>query len=467
VKKPALDILSIAGGDVGSRAVGFLVTLYLARVLAPASFGTISIGLAVLGYLALLGSPGIQMVETRNAAATEGGMKERAGAILSLRLALAPLLIVLGYIVALLYGVPGETRIVIGLYSLSLVPMALSLDWLFQGKEDFRRVMFSRLMAAVIFAILVLFLVRSASAVAFTPVAFFGGNAAGAAYLAAGYFRRFGRPLLRWDPTAWFRLLGENAPAGLAMFLAQSVTNLPPIVIGIFLSNADAGIFSAGMKLIFLLLIVDRTLNALFLPVATRFVVGRKEEFPELLSAALNSIVVVMVPVLVVTSVLAGPLVLFLFGAGYEGAVPVVRVLSGYVILTLLNSLFVCTLMAFGRTRAYATVVGGGAVVLCGAVIAGTALAGTQGAAWGVDVGEAVVLAALLYASSRLTRLPSARVVARAIFAGAVMVGAALFMAGQSPWLSAIASLALYVVVLVGTGGLPRGDIRYLRERLV
>ncbi len=161
MKKPVRDILAILTGDIGARGVGFLVTLYLARVLAPASFGIISIGMAVLGYLSLLGSPGIQMVETRNAAAVEGGMPERTGAILSLRLVLAPLLICATYAGAWIAGVPEATRDVTALYALSLIPMALSLDWLFQGKEDFRGVMTSRLVNSVVFGLCVLLFVRT------------------------------------------------------------------------------------------------------------------------------------------------------------------------------------------------------------------------------------------------------------------------------------------------------------------
>ncbi|HMK38280.1 MAG TPA: oligosaccharide flippase family protein, partial [Bacteroidota bacterium] len=258
MKKPVGDMLAILAGDVGGRAVGFLVTLYLARVLAPASFGVINIGLAVLGYLSLLGSPGIQMVETRNAAAEDGGMPARAGAILSMRLALSPLLICLAYAAVTLGGVSGETRDVIALYSLSLVPMALSLDWLFQGKEDFRSVMISRLLNSVVFGLAVLALVRTEAQIRLTPIAFLAGNAAGTFFLGALYRRRFGLPAVRWNPSIWVELLRTNVPAGTAMFLAQSVANLPPIAIGILLSNADAGVYSAGMKLIFVLLIVDR-----------------------------------------------------------------------------------------------------------------------------------------------------------------------------------------------------------------
>jgi O-antigen/teichoic acid export membrane protein len=467
MKKAVRDILAILAGDIGGRGVGFLVTLYLARILAPASFGIINIGMAVLGYLSLLGSPGIQMVETRNAAAAEGGMPARAGAILSMRLMAAPVLICLTYAGLTLGGVPAATRDVVALYSLSLIPLALSLDWLFQGKEDFRGVMISRLLNSVVFGLAVFACVRQESEVRLAPVAFLAGNVAGTLLLGAAYRRRFGLPELGWKPSQWLQLLRANVPAGTAMFLAQSATNLPPIVIGILLSNADAGIYSAGMKLIFLLLIVDRTLNALFLPVATRYAVSRSEEFPALLSAALTAVLVVMVPVLIGTCILAPPAILLIFGAGYEGAVPVVRVLTGYVLLTLLNSLVVCTLVAFGRTRTYSVIVSGGALIVCVTVVIFTALLGSAGAGAGILAGEAVMLAWLVLAASRLTRLPSFSFLLKPAVAGIAMAGSAVALSGFPPVISLLASSALFIVVLLAINGLPRREIRYLRERLI
>ncbi|HTY59171.1 MAG TPA: oligosaccharide flippase family protein, partial [Bacteroidota bacterium] len=415
----------------------------------------------------LLGSPGIQMVETRNAAAADGGMPARAGAILSMRLALAPVLIGLTYVALMLGGVPEATRDVVALYSLSLVPMALSLDWLFQGKEDFRGVMISRLLNAVVFGIFVLLLVQAESQVRMTPVAFFAGNASAAIFLGTLYRKRYGFPRLGWDPPAWGELLRANVPAGTAIFLAQSVSNLPPIVIGILLSNADAGTYSAGMKLIFLLLLVDRTLNALFLPAATRYAVSRKTEFPSLLAAVLMGVVVFMVPLLIGTCIIASPVITLIFGPGYEGAVPVVRVLTGYVFLTLLNSIMICTLVAFGRTKTYSKIVSGGALVVCVAVVVFTAIAGPAGAGAGIIAGESVMLFFLFRAASLAAPFPSFRFLVKPAIAGGVMGASALALSGVSPLLSLCISAALFVVVLISTGGLPRAEIRYLRERLI
>jgi O-antigen/teichoic acid export membrane protein len=189
MKTPLRNILAVISGDLGSRAIGFFVTMYLARTLLPASFGVINIGLAVLGYLSLLNVPGVQMVEVRNVAATAGDFRERAGSILSFRLVVAPLLLAGTWIVVTAIGMPAETRDAVLLYSLSVVPMALSLDWLFQGREDFRRVSTSRLLSVFLFGIVVLLLVRQEHDVRQTAIAFLMGNIAAALYLGFVYRR--------------------------------------------------------------------------------------------------------------------------------------------------------------------------------------------------------------------------------------------------------------------------------------
>jgi PST family polysaccharide transporter len=345
--------------------------------------------------------------------------------------------------------------------------MALSLDWLFQGKEDFRGVMMSRLLNSVVFGLFVLMFVRTESQIRLTPVAFLAGNTAGTLLLGVMYRRRFGFPAVGWNPSEWVQVLRANVPAGTAMFLAQSVSNLPPIVIGILLSNADAGIYSAGMKLIFLLLLVDRTLNSLFLPVATRYAVARSAEYPALLSAALTAIIVFMVPVLIGTCVAARQAVFLIYGPGYEGAVPVVRVLTGYVLLTLLNSIMICTLIAFGRTTAYSLIVSGGALIVCVMVVVFTALFGPVGAGAGIIAGEAVMLVFLIRAAHSVAPLPSLLFLLKPAIAGIVMAVSSFALAGLHPMITLVGSTALFVIVLFSINGVPRQEIRYLRERLI
>ncbi|MEW6512321.1 MAG: oligosaccharide flippase family protein [Bacteroidota bacterium] len=477
MKAPLKNMIAVLAGDVGSRAISFLVTVYLARILAPSAFGLINIGLGVLGYLTLLNSPGIQVLEARNAAATPGGMMPRVGAILSMRLFLVPLLLIMTAAVLALTGTPAETRNVVLIYAVSLIPMAMSLDWLFQGKEDFRLITVSRLLNALLYAIVAVLLVRSAADVRLTGVAFLVGNWAAVAYMGVKYRSRFGVPPLRWDPAAWGGIMRENIPVGAAMFLTQSVTNLPPIAIAMIMSNADVGIYSAAMKLVFVVLIMDRTLNALFLPIATRYATWKPGEYPVLLSVMLKTMVVILFPLTIAAIMLAEPAVGLVFGSGYEEAVPLFRMLMAYVVVTMLNSLFVCTLMAFARTTDYAIVVGGGALLICVGVFAFTWLLGTPGAAIGIAVGETVILLFLIRKSMVVTDIPSWTTLLKPVVATAVMAltGWALMnqtrfigwgLIYQTPIIALCISAVIYILALTLMGGIPREEFRYLKERL-
>jgi O-antigen/teichoic acid export membrane protein len=467
MKTPLRNIVAILSGDVGSRVIGFFVTVYLARIFTPASFGLVNLGLAALGYLFLINSPGIQILEVRNAAATEGGMGVRAGAILSMRLFLAPLLLLITAAVLYAGNVPRETSEIILLYGLSLLPLALSFDWLFGGKENFRLITAARLLNACIFGLATVSLVRSDGDVRWTAIAFFAGNVAATLLLGMTYFRRYGAPPFSWDPGAWKVILRENIPVGSAMLLAQSVTNLPPLVIGVLLTNTDVGMYSAGLKLSFVILIIDRTFNAMFLPVATRYAIGRPEDLKRVLDVVLKAIIAFMVPLLVASCIVAGPAVRLVFGPGYEPAVPIFRILTGYVFVTIANSLFVCTLIARERTKEYARIVGFGAGVVFVSVVVLTALMGAPGAAWGTILGETVILVLLFRATGRIAPLPPAGHLLRPALAGGAMAAAAVVTAPLGVPFSLATSAAVFGVAVVLTRGLSLEDLRYLKERLV
>ena len=135
MKRPLRNMSALFAGDVASRGIGFLVTVYLARILEPAGFGLVSVGMALLGHLQLLSSPGIQLVETRNTARADGMDDRRFGGVLTLRFVLSIVLFALALLVLFVNPYDPAVRRVM-LWSLaSLFPLALATDWYLQGME--------------------------------------------------------------------------------------------------------------------------------------------------------------------------------------------------------------------------------------------------------------------------------------------------------------------------------------------
>ncbi len=466
--KPALKNLgSLFLGDAGSRVIGFLITAYLARVLAPSAFGVLSIGLAVLGHLAILGSPGMQVVEVRNVAAGQDGLLRRVGAVLTLRCMIAVVLLALAWLVTAVTIDDAALRDVIRIYAAVLIPYALLPDWYFQGREDFLRLGFSRLLTYVVFGAAAFLLVRSADDVRFAALAFLIGTVVATLFLGIAYVRSVKRPTFPLDLDLWASILKENLPVGLALFLAQVVSNFPPLVIGGFLDTASVGQYSAALKLAYLILLLDRLFNALFLPVISRYIATRPAEASHLVAVTLKALLVLLLPVAVCGYVLAEAGVSLVFGDTYAAAVPLLRIMMGFIVLTVVNSLFVCILVASGREKVYSrSMLIGTGVLALGAVVL-TPLFGAAGAAWALVLGELCTVTLMIRGAQPSGVVPEGAAVVRPLLASLVMAGVAWLLQSMHPLLAAGAGLAAYAVVSVVLSPLTGDEVRFLRERLV
>ncbi len=467
MKRPLRNVLAFLLGDAGSRLIGFLVTVYLARVLNPSGFGILNVGLAVLGHLSLLASPGINVLEARNVAASSGVQADRISGVLVTRLLLAAGICTGTWLVVRFLLPQTPTGDVVLLFVCSLFPMALLLDWFFQGKEQMGPVSISRLLSYALYGLIVLLMVRAEADVLFAPVGFLLGNFAAALFLILVFRRRFGPLALRWQPDLVKSVLSENIPVGGAMFLAQMVVNLPPLIIAAMLGNADVGLFGAAMKIVFLFLLIDRLFNTLFLPVVTRYVATRMSEVEFLLSVTLKLIALVMLPVTVAGIFFAPWLIKTIYASGYEGGAFLLQILMPYALLTVLNSIFVCTVLGGAHERQYVRIMVIGAIALVVALVLLTLIAGGPGAALGVVFSEAVVVLLMLREARTIAELPGLRVLLWPLIGTGVMVATLLVLQPIGLAAGLIVGLLFYVLIVRYGGGVGREEFRYLRERFV
>ncbi len=472
MKRPLKNFFFLVVGDAGSRLLGFFITVYLARVLEPAAFGVINIALSVLGYLILLASPGVQAVETRNVAAFAGTNESRVNSVVSLRLFLSLALLIVTTMITVFIIRSRETRESVLLFSLSLVPLSLFLDWFFYGKERFGAITGAKLLNSLVYGGAVLALVYSADDTRWVAVAFALGNSAATVFLFTHYRRKFGTLKVAWQPAAWQpaewkSILASNVPVGFAMCLAQSATNLPPIILGWLVSNVDAGMFSAAMKITFLLLMLDRILNALFLPVVTRYLASHKDETGFLITTVVKFVLIVVLPTTVCGVAFAPIAVPLIFGSSYAEAIPLLQILMGYFLLTLVNSLFVCILFAAGRELAYTAAITIGSVVFVAAIVTGALLMGTEGAAVGVVIGELITVVMMARQARKTVDVFLWNAARGPIVAGVLMVGVVVLLQEQSVVIRSCAALAAFVAALFALKSVHANEIRFLRERFV
>ena len=467
LKRPLKNTVSIGSADLVSRLLGFVATAYLARRLGASSFGLISIGFSILGYVMLFSSPGLHIMGIRRVAASADGERVWTGDVTTLRLILSLIGFLLATLLALAVLGPTPVWIMIVLWASVALPLALSLDWYFQGRSDLGPASLGRVLIYVVYLAVILTAVRSPEDVSWTAAAWCVANVAGALFLVVVFVRKTGALVLRWKPRVWVQLLRESLPLGLSTILAQTIVNMPVLLVGLLLTAADTGFFSAAMKLVFFVLMIDRVFYTLFLPVVSRYRTRGEADFSRAATLGMKVMLTFSLPVMVAGISYAETFIAFVYGPGYEPAAPVLQWALPYVLFTTMNTVLMSVMYADRRDAEFLRIMAVGTaliVVLCTAL---PPFLGVQGSAIGLSAGEgAMTVMLLLKVRAILTWKGSATLLP--MFAGGTVMACTIFVLWHFPVALVVpVACVTFALTVLGTGGLSRDDLRFLWGRFV
>jgi polysaccharide transporter, PST family len=466
MKKHLSNILAVGGSDVLSRLLGFATNAYLARVLGTSSFGIMSMGLSVLSYVAMLSSPGLQIQGTREIASRQTDGKQFASSLNSLRLVLAIGLVALTALVGNIFIESGTARFTTVIFALSAIPLALSLDWYFQGREDLVAYSGSKIIVAVVYLLMTVLIVQHESDVARTAVAFLTANTVATLWLLYLYIRDGKEFSLKWRPAEWRKLFRISLPLGISSFLAQTIMNLPILIIGTIISSHAAGLFNAAMKLIFAVLLVDRVFYAMFFPIISRQRSADYSQYRKTVALALKVVLAIAIPIVVAGIVYAGEIVTLVYGAKFNEAARPLQFLLVYFLASVVNTVIICAMIADSRETEYLQIMATATVLLIAVCVTLSLTHGLNGAALSLAVGEGAMTFLLYFRERKLfDRLTV--LLAPSFLAGIIMVGALVVLNAVSMIVALLIAIPLFGIALWVLKGITLEEFHFLRARFV
>jgi O-antigen/teichoic acid export membrane protein len=406
---------------------------------------------------------GLGMFGARAAARGEGPLL--AGPFIGARLMNA--LAALALIACVVFLMPNAaTGRFILLLSVALIPVALNLDWYFQGKEAMASIGVARIISAAVYFLLAVTLVHTPADLLLVAAGAVAGDTAAALFLAMRFRRRFPAERLRPVFSGWRKLTLGAFPLGAGTLLAQIGVNLPPLVLGILMTNADAGIFSAAGKLVTLLLVVDRVIATLLLPATARSYGRSPEALSEMLNGAVKWMAIVALPVCVGGAVLARRIVPVVFGDAYAAAGDVLSVLIWFLPATLLHTVYTSGLIAAGEEKLYGRIMVIGALIYVCSTFLLTALFGAIGSAAAVVISEAGGVVLMARRSGEFLRLSVPATALKSLAAAAVMCVALLLIGPASLPVLVGSGALVYGVLMLATRAITRTDLDELLRRV-
>ena len=463
--RPAKNFLSLFIGSIGSRLLGFLVTVYLARILDVSGFGKISFALAIFSYGVILTNPGLLLLGTREVAKKKEKIGEYLPTIVVLRLLLALFAFLL--ILSLLIFLPKsqDTKVLIFFYSLSLLAQVFLLEWLYQGIEEMEYIGISRLSVFFFYLPLVFLFVKDSQKILWVPLFWLIGNIVASLFLMFIFWKRFGTIRLRFNPSLLLPLLRKSLPLGLAAIMIQIYLYFDTLLLGFFKGDESVGWYNSAYKLVFFVLLLDRVFTETIFPLIARYYIESIEKLKRLLVRYVKLIIALVLPIGVGGTLLASPIMNLVYGPRYEDGVFVFQILIWAVSLSSVNSVYGYGLIGCNREKSYtfAVTIGTIANILLNLLL--IPRFGLVGAAWVKLFSEGIIFTLMVIQFEKIVQIQFWKYIPKP-FLAAISMGVLIHLLRYlHPLLLIFVGCITYLILLFMIRGFAIEEIPILRRK--
>lgn len=341
---------ALGSGEAVARLAAFAATVYLARTLGPALFGSIAFATAILLYLTQLADAGVELVGVPLVARSRDQLDDVLGPVFAARIWLAVGLTLLTIVVSLV-ALPQPDAVLLAGYSLTLPLAAASTRWVHLGLERTGWIGVSRTLGEALTLLLILVLVRDATRIGYVPFATFAGQALLTLLLIIGLRRLGYRAPMRFDWVVARPTFDRARHLVMFTILGLLLFNFDLVFIRIVRGRAEAGLYSAAYTLVAFGANLIVAFAHTVMPVLARLdndVNERSRVFQRSVFQAFS----LALPAGVGAALVADQILGTVFGDQFAGGVAAMRILAWYLPLAAIREMPVVALIAAGEERA-------------------------------------------------------------------------------------------------------------------
>ncbi len=456
---------ALVTADILVKAIGFAVVVFLARKLDPADFGVLTFSLSLVNYFTYITDPGLTIYGARRAAMEPEAMPLHMNDVFTVRLWLTAAAMAGVSLLALATGEPGKVRLVVFAYSLSMLPQALSPNWINQGLQRIALMGAYNIVHSLVYAGLLFAFIGDGSRLTVVPLALTAAYAAATGIFLAPLLRRYSFRFRRVRLSQALEAMKHSLPIGVSTFLSAGIDwNLSTTLLGLLSTDAQTGFFSVAMKLALIIIGGGVAFGIIMLPIFSKLHSGGGGGAERALGLSEKAIFLAGMPIIFGTAATAAPVITLLFGDKYGPAVSPMQLVVPGAVLYVANNLYGVYLIAEGKQVRNMKVALLRALLLAALGVPAIIRWGAVGAAGAYSAAE--LLTFLVYLGSLRTAAgPAARLSAAllrpAIAAALMYLAISWIPAGMAP-LKVPAGAAVYALLIFAVGGISVAELRKL-----
>lgn len=316
------------GGQLVALVMSFFIGAWLARYLGPTDYGIINYALAFSGLFSFAASLGVDAILVRELVKNPGKRDVLMGTSFVMKLIGGFIALALVVAAAFSFEASGLNRLLIIVFSFGFIVQALNVIYqYFQAEVKAKYNTLSQLVATLITAALKIVFILSGMDLVWLIV-IFAADSVWQSFFFIYYYRRQGLRLGTWS---FDKRLAKKILAGswfLVLTAAASfiLLKIDQVMIGRLMGEGAVGLYAAAVKFAEVWYFLPAILCASLFPAIINSRKVDESLFKQRLGNFYTLMLIISIFIAGVTTALARPIVLWLFGFDYANSVPLLQI---------------------------------------------------------------------------------------------------------------------------------------------
>ncbi len=313
--------------------IGFVTFPYITRILGPDQFGAVNFTLNTVDYFLLFASMGVTTIGSREIALCKNSsdnLNKAFSRIFSLNLWFTIITVTVYYIAIKHIAKFNDISDLMIVGGAKIILTVFAVDWLFTGLENFKYITIRNLAVKIIYIIAVFFLIKDRNDTLLYLELTIGSIAVNS-IINFLYAQNFITISIR--DCFSMKYLKSNLRMGLYTIMTSMYITFNVMFLGLVCNNYEVGYYSAAVKLYYIILSLFSAYTSVMMPRMTSLIGDKSNYFTSYLNISFHMAIIIAIPIIIETIVLAPQLIYVLSGPGYESAILPMRILMPAILL--------------------------------------------------------------------------------------------------------------------------------------
>lgn len=320
--------------------VPLITTPYLARILEADGVGTISYAESIVSYFVLFAALGVAIYGQREISYMRDSVEERSRIFWETQLfkIITTTVVSVIYFLFAFFAIDGELSWLYIIYALQVFSVAVDIVWFFQGMEEFGKIVFRNVIVKLLTIIFVFAVVKTKDDLIYYVLCNASANFL-SAFAMWSYLPKYVKkiPLRELKP---FRNLKVIFGLFIPTIAIQIYTVLDKTMIGLITQDTvQNGYYEEAIKITRMVLTLVTALGTVMIPrIGYHFERGETETVKEYMYRSYRFVWLLAIPLCLGLMMISDNFVYWFLGAGFDGVVPLMKVLSLLILAIGINT---------------------------------------------------------------------------------------------------------------------------------